>query len=101
MIAAYDNSCGGTADVEFEAFVCWLADARDTCERTAWIRANRVSQFRRLGAVVGDSVKWWPGGPPRILAAQRTNFPALGIWSGFRSWSRGRSWDRRSRRGIK
>jgi len=33
--------------------------------------------------------------------AQVAAIPRLGIWSGFRSWTRGRHWDRKTRYGIR
>ena len=66
----------------------------------------RLDQFSIMGAVIGycleeGVLKYWPH-PAALLPRQLAkSLPVVGYPSGLMSWGRGRSWDRRSRRGIK
>lgn len=72
----------------------------------------RLDQFCRMGAVVGwcwcawghwrDVVlKYWPHAAALLPRGLAKSLPVVGYPSGLMSWGRGRSWDRRSRRGLK
>ena len=44
---------------------------------------------------------YWPAADARRMTSQVFSIGLFGCFSGFRSWSRGLSWDRRSRYGIR
>lgn len=76
-------------------------DAYESAERNRHIREGRMFLFSKLGAVVGDEVKYWPHAAALLPRGLAKSLPVVGYPSGCMSQHRGRSWDRRSRRGIK
>lgn len=73
----------------------------DLAERAAQIFEARMDQFSRLGAVIGDGVKYWRVRRVGPLGSQQNRPRRLFILAGYMSQSRGLAWDRRSRRGLK
>lgn len=76
----------------------------DIAERNRYIWLNRMEMYKRLGAVIGPGVKYWPREwvcMPAGLAISVSRTVCLSRLCGFMSQHRGLSWDRRSRRGVK
>ena len=78
----------------------------DVGDRNAENYRHRIAQMAILGArinrVGGSQVLWWPVCcVPGLRGPQRLRTPPIVVLAGFMSQSRGLSWDRRSRKGIK